>query len=128
MGVNLLQNKMFWPKLNKFKSYEVNFRNTFSTCSFSLLFGRRKSQSFLLRSSGKMKNGKYSCNTSFETLEWIAAIIDFLKPFSFLISAHVVNFFKVMRTSSSSYRFIKKFIFRLGFEFLSELVNWFSSG
>ncbi|VVA91560.1 unnamed protein product [Arabis nemorensis] len=41
-----------------------------------------------------MKNGKYSCNMSFETLEWITAIIDFLKPFSFLINAHVVNFFK----------------------------------
>ncbi|CAN7021081.1 unnamed protein product [Brassica rapa subsp. trilocularis] len=41
-----------------------------------------------------MKSGKYSCNTRSETLEWITAIIDFLKPFSFLINAHVVNFFK----------------------------------
>ncbi|ESQ35148.1 hypothetical protein EUTSA_v10007372mg [Eutrema salsugineum] len=41
-----------------------------------------------------MKSGKYSCSTRSETLEWITAIIDFLKPFSFLINAHVVNFFK----------------------------------
>ncbi|KAF3589407.1 hypothetical protein F2Q69_00026880 [Brassica cretica] len=41
-----------------------------------------------------MKSGKYSCNTRSETLEWITAIIVFLKPFSFLINAHVVNFFK----------------------------------
>ncbi|KAG7591912.1 S-adenosyl-L-methionine-dependent methyltransferase [Arabidopsis thaliana x Arabidopsis arenosa] len=41
-----------------------------------------------------MKSNKYSCNTRAETLEWIIAIIDFLKPFSFLINAHVVNFFK----------------------------------
>ncbi|KAL0723662.1 hypothetical protein Bca4012_038261 [Brassica carinata] len=41
-----------------------------------------------------MKSGKYSCNTRSETLEWITAIIEFLKPFSFLINAHVVNFFK----------------------------------
>ncbi|CAH8381232.1 unnamed protein product [Eruca vesicaria subsp. sativa] len=41
-----------------------------------------------------MKSGKYTCNTRSETLEWITAIIDFLKPFSFLINAHVVNFFK----------------------------------
>ncbi|XP_013583637.1 PREDICTED: methyltransferase-like protein 25 isoform X2 [Brassica oleracea var. oleracea] len=41
-----------------------------------------------------MKSGKYSCNTRSETLEWITAIIDFLKPLSFLINAHVVNFFK----------------------------------
>ncbi|KAL1224197.1 hypothetical protein V5N11_031333 [Cardamine amara subsp. amara] len=37
---------------------------------------------------------KYSCKTRSETLEWITAIIDFLKPFSFLINSHVVNFFK----------------------------------
>ncbi|KFK43870.1 uncharacterized protein AALP_AA1G184800 [Arabis alpina] len=37
---------------------------------------------------------KYCCNTSSETLEWISAIIDFIEPFSFLINAHVVNFFK----------------------------------
>ncbi|CAH2037323.1 unnamed protein product [Thlaspi arvense] len=41
-----------------------------------------------------MKSGKYSCNTRSETLEWITAIIDFLKPYSFLTNAHVVNFFK----------------------------------
>ncbi|KAJ4726569.1 methyltransferase-like protein 25 isoform X2 [Melia azedarach] len=36
---------------------------------------------------------KYSCATASETLEWIKAIVDFLKPFTFLINAHVVNFF-----------------------------------
>ncbi|KAI9187539.1 hypothetical protein LWI28_029222 [Acer negundo] len=36
---------------------------------------------------------KYSCETATETLEWIKAIVDFLKPFTFLINAHVVNFF-----------------------------------
>ncbi|KAG7654524.1 S-adenosyl-L-methionine-dependent methyltransferase [Arabidopsis suecica] len=41
-----------------------------------------------------MKSNKFSCKTRAETLEWITAIIDFLKPFSFLINAHVVNFFK----------------------------------
>ncbi|KAE8699113.1 protein RRNAD1-like isoform X3 [Hibiscus syriacus] len=37
---------------------------------------------------------KYSCDTASETLEWIKAIADFIKPFSFLINAYVVNFFK----------------------------------
>ncbi|XP_056864355.1 uncharacterized protein LOC108814237 isoform X2 [Raphanus sativus] len=41
-----------------------------------------------------MKRGKYTCNTRSETLEWITSIIEFLKPFSFIINAHVVNFFK----------------------------------
>ncbi|CAH8321395.1 unnamed protein product [Eruca vesicaria subsp. sativa] len=41
-----------------------------------------------------MKSGKYSCNTSLETVEWITTIIDFLKPFSFLINSHVGNFLK----------------------------------
>ncbi|PIA24673.1 hypothetical protein AQUCO_134300001v1 [Aquilegia coerulea] len=36
----------------------------------------------------------YSCNTANETLEWINAIIAFLKPFKPLMDAHVVNFFK----------------------------------
>ncbi|KAF5198957.1 S-adenosyl-l-methionine-dependent methyltransferases superfamily protein [Thalictrum thalictroides] len=36
----------------------------------------------------------YSCNTASETLEWINAIIVFLKPFKPLMDAHVVNFFK----------------------------------
>lgn len=40
-------------------------------------------------------NGKYSCRTSTETLEWIHAIIDFIKPYTFFTEAHVVNFFKV---------------------------------
>ncbi|PIN26497.1 rRNA adenine N-6-methyltransferase [Handroanthus impetiginosus] len=37
---------------------------------------------------------KYSCMTASETLEWIHAIIDFLKPYWFFLDAHVVNFFK----------------------------------
>ncbi|KAK3198451.1 hypothetical protein Dsin_021866 [Dipteronia sinensis] len=36
---------------------------------------------------------KYSCETATQTLEWIEAIVDFVKPFTFLINAHVVNFF-----------------------------------
>ncbi|BFG28829.1 hypothetical protein CerSpe_151030 [Prunus speciosa] len=36
---------------------------------------------------------KYSCETASETLEWINAIVDFLRPYSFLTDAHVVNFF-----------------------------------
>lgn len=38
---------------------------------------------------------KYSCETRAQTLEWINAIVDFVKPYSFLINAQVVNFFKV---------------------------------
>lgn len=38
---------------------------------------------------------KYSCNTATETLEWIKAILDFLKPFKFFFEANVVNFLKV---------------------------------
>ncbi|KAF5728209.1 protein RRNAD1-like [Tripterygium wilfordii] len=38
-------------------------------------------------------NCKYSCGTAAETLEWINAIIDFIRPYTFLINAHVVNFF-----------------------------------
>ncbi|CAM8923428.1 unnamed protein product [Rhodiola kirilowii] len=38
--------------------------------------------------------GKYSCDTAAQTLEWIEGIIEFLKPYTFLINAHVVNFFK----------------------------------
>ncbi|KAI5332745.1 hypothetical protein L3X38_022874 [Prunus dulcis] len=37
---------------------------------------------------------KYSCETASETLEWINAIVDFIRPYSFLTGAHVVNFFK----------------------------------
>ncbi|XP_020553988.1 methyltransferase-like protein 25 isoform X2 [Sesamum indicum] len=36
----------------------------------------------------------YSCKTASETLKWIHAIIDFLKPYRFFLDAHVVNFFK----------------------------------
>ncbi|KAK9937580.1 hypothetical protein M0R45_014359 [Rubus argutus] len=35
----------------------------------------------------------YSCKTASETLKWINAIVDLIKPFSFLTDAHVVNFF-----------------------------------
>ncbi|XP_077244613.1 S-adenosyl-L-methionine-dependent methyltransferases superfamily protein isoform X2 [Tasmannia lanceolata] len=37
---------------------------------------------------------KYSCESATQTLEWINAISDFLKPFKSLLNAHVVNFFK----------------------------------
>ncbi|KAJ8899169.1 hypothetical protein K2173_011956 [Erythroxylum novogranatense] len=37
---------------------------------------------------------KYSCETGVETLEWINAIVSFIKPYHSLINAHVVNFFK----------------------------------
>ncbi|CAK9157786.1 unnamed protein product [Ilex paraguariensis] len=37
---------------------------------------------------------KYSCRTASETLEWIHAIVDFLKSYSVFLEAHVVNFFK----------------------------------
>ncbi|PON67284.1 Methyltransferase domain containing protein [Parasponia andersonii] len=37
---------------------------------------------------------RYSCETAAQTLQWIHAIVDFLKPYSFLTNAHVVNFFK----------------------------------
>ncbi|XP_030527032.2 probable methyltransferase-like protein 25 isoform X4 [Rhodamnia argentea] len=36
---------------------------------------------------------KYSCETASQTLEWIDAIIHFIKPYTFLMNAHVVNFF-----------------------------------
>lgn len=37
---------------------------------------------------------KYSCETAAESLEWIHAIIDFIKPYNFFWEAHGVNFFK----------------------------------
>ncbi|XVF18237.1 hypothetical protein REPUB_Repub11eG0004100 [Reevesia pubescens] len=40
------------------------------------------------------KQCKYSCDSAAETLEWIKAIADFIKPYFFLINAHVINFFK----------------------------------
>lgn len=40
------------------------------------------------------KQCKYSCGTAADTLEWIIAIADFIKRYSSLIHAHVVNFFK----------------------------------
>ncbi|XP_052178307.1 uncharacterized protein LOC127792047 isoform X3 [Diospyros lotus] len=39
-------------------------------------------------------DGEYSCETAAKTLEWIHAIIDFLKPYRFFLDSHVVNFFK----------------------------------
>ncbi|XP_075644693.1 uncharacterized protein LOC142615754 isoform X1 [Castanea sativa] len=39
-------------------------------------------------------NCKYSCDSATHTLHWINAIIRFLKPFTFFMHAHVVNFFK----------------------------------
>lgn len=39
--------------------------------------------------------GVYSCRSAAETLEWIEAIKNFIKPYSFFYEAHVVNFFKV---------------------------------
>ncbi|KAF4386602.1 hypothetical protein F8388_006557 [Cannabis sativa] len=43
-------------------------------------------------------NCKYSCETAAQTLQWIHAIVDFLKPYSFFVNAHVVNFFKAEET------------------------------
>ena len=44
----------------------------------------------------KMENrGNYSCKTAAETLEWIKAIVDFLKPYHFFFHSNVVNFLKV---------------------------------
>ncbi|XP_022936757.1 methyltransferase-like protein 25 isoform X2 [Cucurbita moschata] len=37
---------------------------------------------------------KYKCDTAANTLQWIKAIADFIRPYSFLINAPVVNFFK----------------------------------
>ncbi|RAL37824.1 hypothetical protein DM860_000518 [Cuscuta australis] len=37
---------------------------------------------------------KYSCKTPSETLRWILAILEFIKPYQFFFDAHVVNFFK----------------------------------
>ncbi|XP_065861711.1 uncharacterized protein [Euphorbia lathyris] len=39
-------------------------------------------------------SGKHSCESASETLEWIKAIVEFIKPYDSIISAHVVNFFK----------------------------------
>ncbi|XP_076945787.1 uncharacterized protein LOC143616992 [Bidens hawaiensis] len=39
-----------------------------------------------------MADCKYSCATATETLEWIRAIIHFIKPSSFFWQSHVVNF------------------------------------
>ena len=47
----------------------------------------------LIISTSMSGHCKYSCETATQTLEWIKAILDFVKPFTFLINAHVVNFF-----------------------------------
>ncbi|MFS7940928.1 putative Methyltransferase domain-containing protein [Helianthus anomalus] len=39
-----------------------------------------------------MENRNYSCATATETLEWILAIIQFIKPYTFFWQSHVVNF------------------------------------
>ncbi|CAK7355494.1 unnamed protein product [Dovyalis caffra] len=36
---------------------------------------------------------KFSCKTAEETMEWINAIINFIRPYTFLTNAHVTNFF-----------------------------------
>ncbi|KNA07208.1 hypothetical protein SOVF_173970, partial [Spinacia oleracea] len=42
----------------------------------------------------ELRSNKYSCNTATETLEWINAIVDFLKSYKFFFQANVVNFLK----------------------------------
>ncbi|KAK4774258.1 hypothetical protein SAY87_029277 [Trapa incisa] len=37
---------------------------------------------------------EYSCETAAQALEWIHAIIRFIEPYSLLMEAHVVNFFR----------------------------------
>ncbi|KAK9275404.1 hypothetical protein L1049_022668 [Liquidambar formosana] len=37
---------------------------------------------------------EHSCQTAAQTLEWINAIVHFLRPYTSLMNAHVVNFFK----------------------------------
>nr|XP_043608402.1 protein RRNAD1 [Erigeron canadensis] len=39
-----------------------------------------------------MEKKAYSCGNAGETLEWIGAIIDFIKPYSFFWDSHVVHF------------------------------------
>ncbi|KAK9080727.1 hypothetical protein SSX86_000485 [Deinandra increscens subsp. villosa] len=58
--------------------------------TFTLIF--RSSLPFRFQSSS-MEDNKYSCATATETLEWIRAIIQFIKPYSFFWESHVVNFF-----------------------------------
>ncbi|KAG5000481.1 hypothetical protein AAZX31_08G171100 [Glycine max] len=41
-----------------------------------------------------MNEFRYSCKSAHQTLQWINEIIHFLTPYSSLINAHVVNFFK----------------------------------
>lgn len=40
-------------------------------------------------------DGARACETHTQTLQWIHAIIDFIRPYSFLMNTHVVNFFQV---------------------------------
>ncbi|KAF3441136.1 hypothetical protein FNV43_RR15047 [Rhamnella rubrinervis] len=47
-----------------------------------------------MAASAGARECKYSCETATQTLLWIHAIIDFIRPYSFLTNAHVVNFFK----------------------------------
>ncbi|KAA8523469.1 hypothetical protein F0562_009892 [Nyssa sinensis] len=57
----------------------------------------------------------YSCQTATETLEWIHAIIDFLRPYSFFLESHVVNFFKTMGSIAQDYwpSSLKEFVLTL---------------
>ncbi|KAH9614194.1 hypothetical protein KSS87_004563 [Heliosperma pusillum] len=42
----------------------------------------------------EVEQGKYSCKTAAETLEWITAITEFLKLYNFFLEANVVDFLK----------------------------------
>lgn len=50
---------------------------------------------------------QYSCSTATETLEWIRAIIHFIKPYSFFWKSHVVNFLTV----TYNYAIFRRFLF-----------------
>ncbi|KAM7502993.1 hypothetical protein LguiB_001897 [Lonicera macranthoides] len=63
----------------------------FLLCRLSL---SQPSLTHLCLSHSSLPLSHYSCRTATETLEWIHAIIDFIKPHTFFIEAHVVNFFK----------------------------------
>jgi len=72
---------------------EKRYRDTVSHTLFPLVLG-------------PMGECKYSCKSAEETLAWINDIIRFLAPYSSLINAHVVNFFKVLVNSIFHYFFL----------------------
>ncbi|KAM7269594.1 hypothetical protein ACFE04_025091 [Oxalis oulophora] len=41
-----------------------------------------------------MGSRKYSCENATQTHKWIKGIVEFIKPYDFLINSHVVNFFQ----------------------------------